>query len=54
MRPDLEIALKWVSFKLVPGDKICVIGKSGSGKSCIGYALTWTCEVLTGCIIIDE
>ena len=50
--PEREI-LKGVSFTLKPGQKLALVGHSGSGKSTIGRLLFRFYEVTSGAIRID-
>jgi ABC-type multidrug transport system fused ATPase/permease subunit len=52
-RPDTEIVLKNLSFRITGGEKIGVIGRTGSGKSTICLSLFRILEPLTGTIFID-
>ena len=53
--PDTGIqALKDVSFKLKPGEKLAIVGKTGSGKSTIADLLVRMYDVTDGAIRIDE
>ncbi|MBL7817253.1 MAG: ABC transporter ATP-binding protein [Saprospiraceae bacterium] len=52
--PDTGIlALKNVNFKLKKGDKLAIIGKTGSGKSTIADLLVRLYDVTEGVILID-
>ncbi len=52
--PDTGIeALKGVSFTLKPGQKLAVVGKTGSGKSTIADLLVRMYDVTAGRILID-
>lgn len=46
--------LKNLSFKVVPGNKVAIVGPSGSGKSTIGRLLFRFYDVQSGSIIIDQ
>ena len=53
--PDTGIeALKEVSFQLKPGEKIALIGRTGSGKSTIAELLVRKYDVTEGQILMDE
>lgn len=52
-RDNLPLALKKVSFKLLPGEKLGIVGRSGSGKSTIALCLPRLLELYTGEIKID-
>lgn len=52
--PDTGVeALKNVSFKLEAGERLAIVGRTGSGKSTIADLLTRTYEPLSGQILID-
>ncbi|KAH7101139.1 P-loop containing nucleoside triphosphate hydrolase protein [Auriculariales sp. MPI-PUGE-AT-0066] len=55
-RADLEPALKEVSFKIEPGTKLGICGRTGSGKSTIAKALLAAVDQsnVTGQILIDD
>lgn len=46
--------LKNLSFKVVPGNKVAIVGPSGSGKSTIGRLLFRFYDVQSGSISIDQ
>ncbi len=53
--PDTGInALKDVSFQLKPGQKLAIIGKTGSGKSTVADLLLRMYDVKEGNILIDQ
>jgi len=52
-RPDTEIVLKDLSFKVSSGEKIGIVGRTGSGKSTIALSLFRIVEPLAGKIWID-
>ena len=53
--PDTGIqALKKVSFRLEPGQKMAIIGRTGSGKTTIADLLTRMYDVTEGAIRIDN
>lgn len=52
--PDTGIqALKKVSFQLEPGQKMAIIGRTGSGKTTVADLLTRMYDVSQGAILID-
>jgi ATP-binding cassette subfamily B protein len=52
--PDTEImALKNVSFEILPGQKMAIIGRTGSGKTTIAELLVRMYDVTEGRILID-
>lgn len=53
-RPDTEVVLKSVNFTISQGEKIGVIGRTGSGKSTICLCLFRILEPLAGTIYIDD
>lgn len=52
-RPDLDPVLKHVSFKIAPGEKVGIVGRTGAGKSSLALALFRGLEAETGKILID-
>ena len=52
-RPNSEMVLHDISFKVNPREKIAIVGRTGAGKSTIGLALTRMVEVCQGQILID-
>lgn len=50
---DLPVVLKNVSFSIKPGEKIGLVGRTGSGKSTFGLALLRFVEAQSGRLIID-
>ncbi|CAH2353565.1 oligomycin resistance ATP-dependent permease Yor1p [[Candida] railenensis] len=52
-RPLLPLVLKDLSFKVQPGEKIGICGRTGAGKSSIMTALFRIAELHSGSIVID-
>ncbi len=52
-RPDTEIILKNLSFKIEGSKKIGIVGRTGSGKSTMALSLFRILEAIKGKIIID-
>lgn len=52
-RPTTQKILRKLSFKINSGEKIGVVGRTGSGKSSITLALTRMVEICSGSIEID-
>ena len=52
-RPNTEIVLDGLNFKVEPGQKIGIVGRSGAGKTPLTMALTRIVELASGRILID-
>ena len=53
-RPGLPLVLKGVSFCVEPGEKVGIVGRTGSGKSTIMLALFRMIELSAGRIELDD
>lgn len=53
-RPDTELVLKGLTFSMPGGEKIGIVGRTGSGKSTICLSLFRILEPFTGTIFIDD
>ena len=53
-RPDTPLVLKNLCFEIKPGDKIGIVGRTGSGKSSIVLSLSRIIEAKKGKITIDD
>ena len=53
-RSELPLVLTDVSLTIHPGEKIGVVGRTGSGKSSLFLALYRMVELSSGCILIDD
>lgn len=53
-RTDFDLVLKNVSFKILPGEKVGVVGRTGAGKSSMALALFRALEAEKGKILIDD
>lgn len=53
-RPDFDMVLKDVTFKILPGEKVGVVGRTGAGKSSMALALFRALEAEKGKIIVDD
>ena len=52
-RPNCDLALKDVNIEINPGEKIGIVGRTGSGKSSLALSLFRIVEAFSGKIIID-
>jgi len=52
-RTDLEPVLRGISFKISPGEKVGIVGRTGAGKSSLALALFRGLEAEDGKILID-
>lgn len=52
-RPDLDLALRNVSFTVKAGEKLGIVGRTGSGKSSTVLSLFRVIEPAEGAIFID-
>jgi ABC-type multidrug transport system fused ATPase/permease subunit len=52
-RPDFEKVLKNITFKILPGEKVGVVGRTGAGKSSLALGLFRALEAEEGRILID-
>ncbi|ORY16095.1 ABC transporter type 1, transmembrane domain-containing protein [Clohesyomyces aquaticus] len=53
-RPDFDKVLKNITFKILPGEKVGVVGRTGAGKSSLALALFRALEAEEGKILIDD
>ncbi|KAJ4353706.1 Transporter of the ATP-binding cassette (ABC) [Didymosphaeria variabile] len=53
-RPDFDLVLRNVTFKVKPGEKVGVVGRTGAGKSSLALALFRALEAEEGKIIVDD
>ena len=53
-RDGLPNALSNVTFHTHPGEKIGIVGRTGSGKSSLFLALYRIVEISSGCITLDN
>jgi ABC-type multidrug transport system fused ATPase/permease subunit len=53
-RMDLDLVLKKITFKILPGEKVGVVGRTGAGKSSLALALFRALEAEEGKILIDD
>lgn len=52
-RPNCDLVLKGLSFKIQAGQKVGIVGRTGAGKSTLSMALTRIVELESGQILID-
>ncbi len=52
-RPNTDIVLDKLTFDVLPGEKIGVVGRTGAGKSTICLSISRIIEIFKGEINID-
>ncbi|XP_031418000.1 ATP-binding cassette sub-family C member 10-like [Clupea harengus] len=52
-RPGLPNALDGVSVEVLPGERVGIVGRTGSGKSTLFLALFRMVELNQGCVLLD-
>ncbi|KAF2810986.1 uncharacterized protein BDZ99DRAFT_415278 [Mytilinidion resinicola] len=53
-RKDFDLVLKQITFKILPGEKVGVVGRTGAGKSSLALALFRALEAEEGKILVDD
>jgi ABC-type multidrug transport system fused ATPase/permease subunit len=53
-RADFDLVLKKLTFKILPGEKVGVVGRTGAGKSSMALALFRALEAEEGKILVDD
>ncbi|KAK5111256.1 hypothetical protein LTR62_005284 [Meristemomyces frigidus] len=53
-RSDFDFVLNRISFKILPGEKVGVVGRTGAGKSSLALALFRALEAEEGKILVDD
>jgi ABC-type multidrug transport system fused ATPase/permease subunit len=53
-RPETELVLKGVNFAVKSGEKVGIVGRTGSGKSTVCLSLFRVIEAAKGRILIDD
>lgn len=53
-RPETQLVLKNLTFDIQPGEKVGVVGRTGSGKSTLCLCLFRILEAYSGNILIDD
>jgi ABC-type multidrug transport system fused ATPase/permease subunit len=53
-RSDFDLVLKHLTFKISPGEKVGVVGRTGAGKSSLALALFRALEAESGKILVDD
>lgn len=53
-RKDFDFVLKHITFKILPGEKVGVVGRTGAGKSSLALALFRALEAEEGKILVDN
>lgn len=52
-RPDTDLVLKKLDFKIEPGHKVGIVGRTGAGKSTLALCISRIVELESGQIVID-
>lgn len=52
-RPDTDLVLRGLNFKIKSGTKVGVVGRTAAGKSTLGLSLARIMEVESGAIEVD-
>lgn len=47
-RPETDLVLKGLSYKVKAGEKVGVVGRTGAGKSTMGLVISRICEIRPG------
>jgi ABC-type multidrug transport system fused ATPase/permease subunit len=53
-RSDFDLVLRHITFKVLPGEKVGVVGRTGAGKSSLALALFRALEAEAGKILVDD
>ena len=53
-RPDLEPVLSDLTFNVLPGERVGIVGRTGAGKSSLALALFRGLEASNGSIFVDD
>jgi ABC-type multidrug transport system fused ATPase/permease subunit len=53
-RTDFDLVLKKLTFRILPGEKVGVVGRTGAGKSSMALALFRALEAEEGKILVDD
>ncbi|KAF2086979.1 hypothetical protein K490DRAFT_43016 [Saccharata proteae CBS 121410] len=53
-RADFDYVLNQITFKILPGEKVGVVGRTGAGKSSLALALFRALEAEEGKILVDD
>ncbi|GAB7360264.1 hypothetical protein MBLNU230_g8024t1 [Neophaeotheca triangularis] len=53
-REDFDYVLKGLTFKIQPGEKVGIVGRTGAGKSSLALALFRALEAEQGKILVDD
>ncbi|KAI0009038.1 P-loop containing nucleoside triphosphate hydrolase protein, partial [Xylariaceae sp. FL0662B] len=53
-RKELDLVLKNVTFNILPGEKVGIVGRTGAGKSSLTLAVFRALEAESGRILIDD
>lgn len=48
------LVLEDITFEIVPGQTVAIVGQTGSGKSSLAKLINRTYDVNAGCILVDE